>query len=254
MPSMKQFYQEYWRRREVEGRLHTKEDMWVPQRIKIAVAMASREGGPLSCIDVGCGEGTVGKLLRDALGKNLYIVGCDISGTALRNASSYYDEVFQIDFDSNGLWEMLYGRRFDKVICLETLEHLFKPKELLEDFTKILKKDGEIIVSFPNVAWYNYRIDLLRGRFPQYVLHNPGEHIQNFTLDSFKDLLEKTGFVPVELDGQFRFPRFCRPARVFVPLLSKFPSLFGYQLVVRGILANKNQGASNGNSSSMPVG
>jgi 2-polyprenyl-3-methyl-5-hydroxy-6-metoxy-1,4-benzoquinol methylase len=233
--NQKNFYEEYWRERETKGLVAVREGMRVPPRIQIACAMISKRANPLYCIDIGCGDGIIGKLLKEQFGDNIYIVGCDISGKAIKYASSYYNEVLQIDIESGELGEKLCGRKFDYIVCLEVLEHLFRPEKLLKQCQTILKDDGEIIVSFPNIAWYKYRISMLRGKFPKNYLLYPGEHIWNFTLYSFEKLLRENNFIPIEMDGHFKFLGFFKHghARMFGSIFKKFPNLFGYQLVVR---------------------
>ena len=88
---------------------------------KIYIFNLSPEPG-IECIDVGCGEGYLGKLLKKKFGDSLYLVGCDISRVALNHANPYFDENFQIDLDSDEIAEKISGRKFDYIFCLETLE------------------------------------------------------------------------------------------------------------------------------------
>jgi len=233
MGNARNFYEEYWQEREGKGRLHIKEGARVPLRIQIATSMIYKKDKRLTCIDIGCGEGTLGKLLREKFGNNLYIIGCDISTTALKYAESCYDEIFQIDIESEKFLKKVTENKFDYVICLEMLEHLFKPEEALRRFKKILKDNGEIIVSFPNIAWYKYRMDMLRGEFPRNYLLFPGEHIQNFTVRSFDRLLKNEKFIPVHTEGQFIFPKFFKLTKIFIPILKRFSNLFNYQCIVK---------------------
>jgi len=238
MRNHKEFYEEYWKCRKAEGRFHTKEEMRVPQRISIAAGMIVNDkrfekDEPISVLDIGCGEGTLGKLLKANLGDKVIITGCDISKTALKIARMYYSNVHELDIEVNGLIKMFYEQKFDYVVLLEVLEHLFKPENVLKQVDIILKGDGFLIASFPNIAWYKYRIDMLRGHFPKNYLLYPGEHIQNFTLHSFYKLLREAGFSSIEIDGQFIFPRIFKPVRFFNPILKKFPNLFGYQIVLK---------------------
>ena len=234
----KEFYEEYWKQRENENYIHTKNNMWIPPRIRIAVNMILRDyningNKSIRVLDVGCGEGAFGRLLTERLKDQVDIVGCDISNTALTRASSLYSCVFQADIEKNELIEKLYNQRFDYIILLEVLEHLFRPGKVLSQCYEILKDDGVLLASFPNIAWYKYRIDMLMGNFPKNYLLYPGEHIQNFTLDSFYKLLRESGFSPIEIDGQFVFPRIFKPVRLFYYVLKRFPNLFGYQLVIK---------------------
>ena len=236
--NQKEFYEEYWIQREKEGYLHTNSDMRLPYRIKIAVDMILRDfkangNKSIRVLDIGCGEGAFGKLLTERLKDKVYIIGCDISDIALTRASSLYSCVFQADIEKNEFVEKLYNQRFDYIILLEVLEHLFRPGKVLSQCYEILKDDGVLLASFPNIAWYKYRIDMLMGNFPKNYLLYPGEHIQNFTLDSFYKLLRESGFSPIEIDGQFVFPRIFKPVRLFYYVLKRFPNLFGYQLVIK---------------------
>ena len=240
------YYEDYWDYRVSEGRVHTKEDMWVPQRIEIAVNMITQEikfkkHKPISVLDIGCGEGTIGKVLKENFKNEISIIGCDISNTALKIASNYYSKVFKIDIETEKFPEEFYTHKFDCIVLLELLEHLFRPENALRQCHKILKEDGFLIASFPNIAWYKYRIEILKGHFPTDYLFGSGDHIQQFTLHSFLRLLRENGFSAVELDGNFIFPKIIlklfRPNRIFLPIFKKFPNLFGYQLVVK---TNKN--------------
>ncbi|MCD6154727.1 MAG: class I SAM-dependent methyltransferase [Candidatus Verstraetearchaeota archaeon] len=235
MGNQEGFYEEYWQQMEKVGRIRNREGARIQPRIQIAISMVSKKDF-ITCIDVGCGEGILGKLLREKFGDNLYIVGLDISERALKHAAPYYDKLFQINLDSDELPKEISEEKFDYIFCLETLEHLFKPERVLGIFKRILKSGGEVIISFPNIAWYKYRIELLRGKPPKYYLFSPGEHVQQFTLHSIKKLLEEKGFIVVKMDGQFVGPRFLRPRKIFAAFLKRFPSLFGYQLVIKARL------------------
>ena len=39
----KEFYEEYWKQRENKNYIHTKNDMWIPPRIRVAVNMILRD-------------------------------------------------------------------------------------------------------------------------------------------------------------------------------------------------------------------
>jgi 2-polyprenyl-3-methyl-5-hydroxy-6-metoxy-1,4-benzoquinol methylase len=232
------YYEDYWDYRKAKGRIHTRAGMWIPQRIKIAVEMiqkapGSKNGEQLSLLDIGCGEGTLGKLLQEKLKNKYYIIGCDISESAIELASDYYDIVYRVDAENVGLPNEFDISEFDFIILLDVLEHLYRPENVLSHCHNILKEKGSLIVSFPNIAWYKYRIQLMRGHFPDDYLFGAGDHIHQFTLHSFLDLLQNNNFQPGEVDGRFIIPGFFRPRRIFLPMLKKFPNLFGYQIVVR---------------------
>lgn len=246
MKDTKYFYEEYWKEREKTHRLYVLPEMWVPPRITIAALMIiesiksdKMRDGKRAILDVGCGEGILGKTLRES-GKQgtfrneLILVGVDISDTALRHATKYYDKLFRANIELDEWTASLGGEMFDYVVCLEILEHLFEPKAVLQQIRKVMKPNAYLIASFPNIAFWRYRLDLLRGKVPRgYTLYHPAEHIQNFTLNSFRQLLLDAGFRVVELEGQRIYPKFLRPRRLFDPILRRFLSLFGYQIVIK---------------------
>ena len=239
------FYEDYWRRREQEGRLHVLPDMWVPGRVALAIDMMQSVGiaSDMSVLDVGCGEGVLGKLLREAWVSDhtVRIVGVDISRRALAYAKEYYDEVVEANVERDE-WAARFGSEaFDCVVVLETLEHLFNPGATLAQIARVLKRRGVLIASFPNIAFWSYRLDLLRGVWPRgYTLWDSAEHIQQFTLASFRDLLSASGFRVVALDGTREYPRFFRPYRLFDLALRRFLSVFASQVVVKAIQDRRN--------------
>jgi 2-polyprenyl-3-methyl-5-hydroxy-6-metoxy-1,4-benzoquinol methylase len=235
---LRDYYEAYWRFRIRQGRVHTLPESWVPQRVAVAARMAHaelcrRDVREPKVLDIGCGEGTLGKLLGQIWKKPLLLHGIDLSTTVLDLARAHYTETFHVDVETEAWSKGLGLGPYDAVVSLDVLEHLLKPAEVLKEVYKILKEDGILIASFPNIAWYRYRVQLLFGQFPEDYLFGTGDHIQQFTLPSFSRLLHRTGFRPAELDGQFILPKICRPARLFMPILKKFPNLFGYQLVIK---------------------
>lgn len=46
---------------------------------------------------------------------------------------------------------------FEKILCFEVLEHLESPIKALKEFKRVLKEDGRVLISVPNV-WYWRRI------------------------------------------------------------------------------------------------
>jgi len=238
MEKMDKFYEDYWLYREKVGRIHTKDGMWVPERLSIASSMINKnDKKKIFCIDIGCGEGTMGKILREKFGSDLYIVGCDISENAIKLARLYYNKTFVLNIENDNIKEVIDNMKFDYIVSLEVLEHLMFPEKVLEKFKAIIKEDGNLIASFPNIVWWQYRLEVLGGHFPKgYTYYHSSEHIQNFTLYSFREMLNNSGFQIVELDGQFPCPRFLRPGRIFNKFIKKFPNLFGYQIVVKASL------------------
>jgi len=226
---MKEFYESYWRYRRRIGHISQKR---MPIRLKIIASMINKT--PSDVLDVGCGEGGVGILLRKKYGHNVNLFGIDISEIALEMAKPYYNRVKQVDVEKEDLIEIYGNRKFDYIIASEVLEHLIKPEEVLEKLKLLLKPRGYIIVSFPNFAFWRNRIDVLFRKFPRQYLYQPIEHIHYWTFFSFVEFLEKHGLRIEQVNGVFEIPfsRFL-PKSVVTILGKKFPNFLGSQLIFK---------------------
>lgn len=102
-------------------------------------------------LDVGCGTG---KFLLD-LGRNsCSVVGVDVSSEMLRKNYCQIricPNIYLVCCDG----EFLPFRRavFDKITCIEVIEHIEKPRKLLNEMERILKTDGGVFLTTPNALW-----------------------------------------------------------------------------------------------------
>ena len=146
-------------------------------------------------LDVGCGAGLMGKEIKN---KKNYVYGIDNSKVQLKIASKMLDAVKHVDIRDD---DLNLPNDFDIMVFVDILEHLEDPLSCLKKFKKYLKKDGKIIVSIPNIACYNSRINLLLGKFnyANYgVLDNA--HLRFFTKKTAKQLIGGAGYKIIKLD------------------------------------------------------
>jgi SAM-dependent methyltransferase len=140
-----------------------------------------------------------------------------------------------LDLDSNDFPDE-WKNSFDYVICIEVIEHLFDPGKALLKIKKLIKNEGTMIISFPNMAWWKYRLKMLRGYYPEESrIYDMVEHLQNFTLYSFRKLIQEAGFKIIKINPDFgEIPGILKyfPWRITTKLLHKYPNLFGYQIVL----------------------
>lgn len=90
-------------------------------------------------IDVGCGKGTFTQFLKK---QNNYVMGVDISETALHVAKGRFPDIKfkQIDLQlDKWVKKISRGGEFDLLVCLEALSYIKNWRTLLDDFTKICK-------------------------------------------------------------------------------------------------------------------
>ncbi len=112
-------------------------------------------------LDVGCGDGTVARLLAAQ--------GCSVSGIERDKelaelAKDACDHVVIADVEAIDLAELV-ADPFDVVLCLDVLEHLVDPVAALRRLSTHLAPSGRIVASIPNVAHGAVRLQLLEGSF-----------------------------------------------------------------------------------------
>lgn len=219
MTQLKDFYEDYWEHRKEINHLYTDK---VPGRIQDAICIID-DHNPNRVLDAACGEGTLGRMLGDRCEK----IGIDISEEAVKMASHNYNETVQMDLENEEISKAVKGK-FDAVVSLEVLEHVFRPDDVLENLRNVMTEDGVLISSFPNFVHWKYRFDMVRGQTPQdYTLYSESEHIQDFTMAAFEKLLRNAGFEVIQWHPQYSMPRLLPSA------VGRFsPSLFANQIVV----------------------
>lgn len=102
----------------------------------------------MSCIDIGCGSGSVTRLMADMVGDNGYVVGVDMDNRYLqycnRNISSRQNIEFVHDDICNSRLDI--NERFDIVYSRFMFHHLSNRREAVRSMKRMTKKGGTIII------------------------------------------------------------------------------------------------------------
>ena len=203
-------------------------------------------------LDIGCGEGFFAERLAQA---NNQVVGVDILPEIKQKESLF--KYFQTDLDHglDPIIDQFDHLKFDKVLLQDVLEHLRYPEVVLRDCARVLKPNGEVVVSVPNIANITVRLSLLFGTFEysdRGILDKT--HLRFFTQKTARRMLEESGYevrrslmsiVPVELIVGVSAHNFWMRmiANAFYILTKLFPTLLGYQCVFvvtpKGAQSNK---------------
>lgn len=149
-------------------------------------------------LDFGCATGYFGKFLKD--NKNCTVFGLEISED-LEEAKKVLDGVYSFDLD--GDWpEEIYERKYDYLFYGDVLEHLKYPTEVLKKSKKLLKPEGKIFVSTPNIAHISTRLELMGGNFEYESMGIlDSTHLKYFTLNSFSKVAEDAGYRITRVDS-----------------------------------------------------
>jgi 2-polyprenyl-3-methyl-5-hydroxy-6-metoxy-1,4-benzoquinol methylase len=148
--------------------------------------------GARRVLDVGCGVGKTGQMLREKGFEEIFAV--EVNPHAAQQAKPYYQEVIIADVEKDVL---PFGRGFfDCILYGDVLEHLVDPWKVLKSHREILKDDGIIICSIPNIRYYKIlRPLILNGRWEYVDLGVLDRtHLRFFTLKTIENMFQETGY------------------------------------------------------------
>lgn len=142
-------------------------------------------------LDFGCSTGYFGEYIKKA--KKIKVDGLELSDDRFE-AAKKLGKVYSFDLDL-AQWPDVIKQQYDYLFFGDVLEHLKNPAAALTQASKLLKDDGKIFVSVPNIAHMSVRLELLSGKFKYEsmgILDNT--HLQYFTLESFGRVANESGF------------------------------------------------------------
>lgn len=151
--------------------------------LKLLAEEIKTQDRPYNLLDIGCGSGEISKQIAN-LGFRVY--GIDISRRAIKTAKNR--GIIAIVGDITNIFPFKDGF-FDYVFAGEVIEHLFDVRHFLLETNRVLKPDGKLLLTTPNLANLSDRIRLLIGENPRQVtpvhkfLHL---HIRPFTFKSLR--------------------------------------------------------------------
>jgi SAM-dependent methyltransferase len=149
-------------------------------------------------LDVGCDTGTFLEATARLLGT--VPVGIDVSRRAIDEARARGITAFC------GLLQDLDPAvgSFDLITAIDVIEHVPDPVALLRAMRARLSARGVVYLETPNIASIVYGvgkvIGLMAGERPRRLRERlfPTEHVQYFTVDGLRIVLERSGFASVE--------------------------------------------------------
>ncbi len=99
--------------------------------------------------------------------------------------------------------------RYDLIICADVLEHLVDPESCLEFLKGRLSRGGKLLISIPNVAFWDMRKQLLfKGSFKyQESGLLDRTHLRFYSLSDFQEMLIRHGLkIDKLIPGEARVP------------------------------------------------
>lgn len=200
---------------------------------KNLLAMSGVSFSDSSVIDFGCYKGANARYLKNNF-NGVYYVGVEYNSKAISEMDSLVDEVVSMDLDFFSA-EILGPRIFDVVILGDVLEHLKDPEKLLKEIDKITDGNSTLLISIPNIQFYETFVMLFIGRFPR---RERGlfdkTHLRWFTKKEFLNLVEDD-YKVIAFKRVFRLVE--QPSKInrfvplFLPLLWIFAPFFTFQML-----------------------
>ncbi|MDH5710357.1 MAG: methionine biosynthesis protein MetW [Gammaproteobacteria bacterium] len=144
-----------------------------------------------SILDLGCGDGTLLKHLRD---KQVLGIGLEISERNIETCLRDNLNIIQSDLN-DGLKAYFSDNSFDYVVMSQTLQATVHPEQLIDEMLRVGKQG---IVTFPNMAHWKARVQLGLGGYmpvtkslPNRWYNTPNIHL--CTVKDFEILCRERG-------------------------------------------------------------
>jgi ubiquinone/menaquinone biosynthesis C-methylase UbiE len=146
-------------------------------------------------LDAGCGTGWIGKILKE-YNKNIRVIGLDNDMQGLAQSQLFENPVLcninKIPFRDS---------TFEGIIAKDVIEHLTEPLLTMNEFHRILKSNGKIFVSTPDVKCK--------------IFYDDYSHIRPYNRKSLTRLAEDAGFFIEDIWYSSNWPGLGRFMNIF---------------------------------------
>ncbi|MGF1446479.1 MAG: class I SAM-dependent methyltransferase [Pikeienuella sp.] len=145
-------------------------------------------------LELGCGAGATMALIREVRAVD-WAGGVERDPEAAARAEGVFDQIWRADLEGLDVAAQISPGSLDLVLCLDVLEHLAWPWEVLSDLAPLLRPGGRLILSVPNIRNWKFLWRLLwRGDFryrPAGLLDRT--HLRFFTFETAAELAQTGG-------------------------------------------------------------
>ena len=171
--------------------------------------------GPIDTLDAGCGNGA---LSYAAYRRGNRVLGVTMEPDQVRKAREYYSflgtDAARLQFEVCNLYDLdTIVRKFDQIICSETLEHITRDTVVVEAFYRLLSDGGTLHLCCPYAEHPGNKNRICADE-------SVGWHVRDgYSMQSYRALLEPAGFRIVKSAG-FGSPILVKIADLIQPVLS----------------------------------
>src|SRR6185437_1634404 len=151
-----------------------------------------------SVLDVGCSSGNFGHELIKR--KGCVVDGIELDTGDAKIAAKKLRNVWVLNIEFDDI-SKIKKRAYDYVYFGDVIEHLVQPIETLKRVKSLLKPDGAVLFSIPNMGHIAVRLDLLEGNFP---ITETGlldkTHLHFYTQEEVERVFGEAGYAIKNLD------------------------------------------------------
>lgn len=181
--------------------------------------------------EIGCGTGETLSHLK-LIGRCDWVGGLEIFPAAAQLARRKLDLVLEGNIEKIDL--PFEDNSFDAILCLDVLEHLLEPWNVIQRMHKLLKPGGILICSIPNIRHYSISMPLLfLGRW-SYCDHGilDKTHLRFFTRKSAIELVACSGLL-VDKVNSTGLNKWSKSGLANLFSLHLFKQIFEFQYLIR---------------------
>jgi 2-polyprenyl-3-methyl-5-hydroxy-6-metoxy-1,4-benzoquinol methylase len=179
-------------------------------------------------LDVGCSSGYLAGPLAS---RGNTVIGLELDPEAAHAAEAFCEQVLVGDAETMEL--PFDPGSFDVVLCGDVVEHLRDPVGTLARLRPLLRPEGRLVLSTPNVANWAIRLSLLAGRWrytDRGILDRTHTHL--FTRRTLAEAIEAAGYRVLRIDYTVPAPGASDLLDGVTRAVGRLrPSLFAYQFV-----------------------
>lgn len=213
---------------------------FLKKKIKIALNMGNFNGKS-HLLDAGCANGYFS---LDLAKKGFMVTGIDLSNKNIEECRlrAKHLNLENADFHAADLEDlsMFKENQFDGIISFATLRYIPDVVKALKELYRVTKKDGSVIVDFPNKysPWF-----IIFQRFAwKYILPHDKECDVHYTRKQVIDFMKQAGFKNIEVKTDFWIarttPNYLAPPFIILDqVMSNTPLIknLGGAIIVKGV-------------------
>jgi len=158
-------------------------------------------------LDIGFGGGLYMNIMRE---KGFDVYGIELDIQRLLYAKQFYGFEHAYSYPvQDDFWQKNYQGFFDVIVLWDVIEHVNFPKELIQAASKLLKKDGILLIDTPCRDAFYHRFGettakLSGGKYPTFLhdmySNHPFGHKQILSKKDVKQIFDASGLVLTSID------------------------------------------------------